>query len=647
MIKAFICSILILLMIQAAFCGDKLFTGSRSTNWDNPNNWYPPGIPGPGDHVVIPFSAPLCNIPGKNITAASLTNSGNVRCAGTQITTEAFVNTGSIYSDSKLIIVAPKGETLSFDNNGTIEAPNGILAIGVNNQFTGIVENDGTISGKEVFINAQALVNGMSTGDITGDIINIQLNGEFFNHVWGRILGNNYDDYNGGSIFIMVGDNFNNYGTIAGGWSRYAKGGSVEIFVGNQLTNWSAASIKSGDGSRDGHVLINSRVFEDEGILRGGYFPERSKALVDTASLGNVTIIADSMKIEHPDSVLAADTLRFVSRSIIINDLIERPHIFGENGIYFYNLPGGFVDFSGIFAEFPIICQYDYIYIFSNNIIPPGAGLGSIMIPGPLTFAADTGVVIGSVTWGYYTGLAGERDSFLVEMQNLTPSPRALFYGITSKRGWVTPIAGSTAPKPFQSGQNVWVRYTVPEGTPLNVIDTVVTVLGINPDFAETVFSYLSVFLTPDDREALTYEIFAGWQMLSFPFVDTLRLPDCYPTAFLPAWSFIPVISAYDWIVMSEPGTGFWLLFERDTTISFSGFNRLDTLSITLFPGWNMLGGTADNLPVAMLTDYPEVFESVIGWDAEARSYFIADFLTPGFCYWVFVEDTVEVRLPR
>ncbi|RKZ26895.1 hypothetical protein DRQ26_03795 [bacterium] len=142
------------------------------------------------------------------------------------------------------------------------------------------------------------------------------------------------------------------------------------------------------------------------------------------------------------------------------------------------------------------------------------------------------------------------------------------------------------------------------------------------------------------------FELHNGWNLLSSPLSDTFAVLDAFPYAIPPAWGFDIAEGGYYCIDSVRAGTGFWLFSPIDTIAALCGTSEVSTVIDTLFPGWNLIGGPATDVPVGSLTDYEEVLSPIYSFDPESDEYIVAEYIRPGYGYWVLASDTVEIVMP-
>jgi len=138
----------------------------------------------------------------------------------------------------------------------------------------------------------------------------------------------------------------------------------------------------------------------------------------------------------------------------------------------------------------------------------------------------------------------------------------------------------------------------------------------------------------------VTLELDAGWNMVSSPVIpeDPASASVLSDVGFyqLVTWSG----SSYVVATSFEVGRGYWLLVLQDTNLTVTGI-PLSEVSLTLSPGWSMVGGPYSAVQAS------EVFSSfyqMVSWSG--TSYTISSEFVPGMGYWVLVLEETQILLP-
>jgi len=132
-----------------------------------------------------------------------------------------------------------------------------------------------------------------------------------------------------------------------------------------------------------------------------------------------------------------------------------------------------------------------------------------------------------------------------------------------------------------------------------------------------------------------------GWNLVSLPLIVpdnrvTVLFPNSVSNAFCYDGSYKPSDTL-------EVGKGYWLKFAEAETISIVGtLSTWDTLS--LFPGWNMIGVIDYAVDINHLFTLPEgkLISGFYTYDS-GQYYQVTDSLLPGIGYWIKVSDSCSV----
>ncbi|MBN2541448.1 hypothetical protein JXI42_01125 [bacterium] len=588
--------------------------GGGDTDWNNSWNWSSWSVPGPNDDVRIPAGG-LVTLPSQ-VSVRNLINEGQISTFGAPamiVVSEDIYNFGYITIGGVFTVFCG----YSF-NNFSIVGADGIYIKAVdvgNSEDASILCHDSCgysliIEAKRDLANDGLIIGGSkSSGDISSESVYLKSDRI---HNDGEIRGGDgIDSVDGGNVFcrcrIMDNDSI-----IAGG-------------------------NPGGYRTKPGKVKILAKVFTGKKPIFSNIRSERK-----TDDFNNITIAADTILFQSEKVYMVADSIVFKGKTIIFDGL-PGGSIYGVSGLYFYTPAGGIIDFENNHVA-PTFSTPGENIIFCDSVIEPIEGLDYIMSYAPVINPAATGMADGDVMVLDEVSYTEETDTLVLSLFNLSMSPKVLNYSVTSSRGWLSPTTNVTPTlDPFEI-ESVIILFTIPDGTPFGLRDTITTVLTIAPDFTDTFYTYLTSLGERVEYDTIIYELSAGWNMLSFPFYDTINVLGSFPFALGSAWEYNSVTASYDEIESAPAGVGFWLLCPNDTTIFVEG-EKADTIDYAFEPGWHMISGPADTIPVEALTDLEAVWDDIFGYDPILRRYVIVDFLLPGFSYWVFIEDTVEFSL--
>ena len=99
------------LAISTLIAADFTWNGTVSSSWQEPANWSPAGIPGPGDNVTVPSGKRTIELSDNREVASFTFNGGELSGSGTLTATSTFTwNAGTLSGTGRLFI--PTGATL-------------------------------------------------------------------------------------------------------------------------------------------------------------------------------------------------------------------------------------------------------------------------------------------------------------------------------------------------------------------------------------------------------------------------------------------------------------------------------------------------------------------------------------------------------
>jgi len=104
----------------------------------------------------------------------------------------------------------------------------------------------------------------------------------------------------------------------------------------------------------------------------------------------------------------------------------------------------------------------------------------------------------------------------------------------------------------------------------------------------------------------------------------------------LVSWSGTGYYASDDFLA----GRGYWLLVLEDVNVTVSGI-PVESLDLTLSPGWSMVGGTLDEVQAA---DVFPGFYQLVTWTG--AGYTPATVFEPGRGYWALVLEETQIQLP-
>ena len=141
---------------------------------------------------------------------------------------------------------------------------------------------------------------------------------------------------------------------------------------------------------------------------------------------------------------------------------------------------------------------------------------------------------------------------------------------------------------------------------------------------------------------SVSVNVNAGWNMVGVPLAVTdNRKNTIFPTTIGVAYRY-DVDLGYQEDDSLDAGVGYWLKFPSAQSISINGL-RVDSLTINLFQGWNMVGGITADVPVNnLIQNPPNSIRVVYGFSNEYR---IADTMGYGKAYWIKCTADCQVTI--
>ncbi len=140
---------------------------------------------------------------------------------------------------------------------------------------------------------------------------------------------------------------------------------------------------------------------------------------------------------------------------------------------------------------------------------------------------------------------------------------------------------------------------------------------------------------SPAETPGGIYEVTTGyrerWNLVSLPVgVADPAVTAAFPGAVTPLYSFS---DGYVPDSTAVPGAGYWVRFAEPETVTFSG-EPIDRDTLSLAPGWNLIGSISVPVSVAGLVQIPEGHLTGMAFEFEG-GYQPADTIHPGRAYWI------------
>ena len=159
----------------------------------------------------------------------------------------------------------------------------------------------------------------------------------------------------------------------------------------------------------------------------------------------------------------------------------------------------------------------------------------------------------------------------------------------------------------------------------------------LNKSIHNNLYSITKHAIQSADADTVQMIVADGWNLISLPLMaPNARVNDIFPSAISNAFIYDGSYVSKDTL---QFGKGYWLKFATAETISVVG-TFLSCNTISLLPGWNMIGALSGPFdtsevttnPINILRSYYYCYNSVYG-------YIAVDSLLPGKGYWVKVSE--------
>jgi hypothetical protein len=133
-----------------------------------------------------------------------------------------------------------------------------------------------------------------------------------------------------------------------------------------------------------------------------------------------------------------------------------------------------------------------------------------------------------------------------------------------------------------------------------------------------------------------------GWNLLSLPLKQqNYAKTSIYPAAMSNAFAYQNGYISKDTL---ENGIGYWLKFGESSELYISGIpSYLDTVDVVA--GWNMVGSISDPVPITTIASDPPGIVTSNFFGYTAMGYVISDTITPGYGYWIKVNQDGKLIL--
>jgi M6 family metalloprotease-like protein len=141
--------------------------------------------------------------------------------------------------------------------------------------------------------------------------------------------------------------------------------------------------------------------------------------------------------------------------------------------------------------------------------------------------------------------------------------------------------------------------------------------------------------------------ISGGWQSVSIgAILSDYSATSVFPTAIGQVYAYVPG-QGYVVKTILENGPGYWAKFGSAQSLAHSGL-ILDSISIRVSRGWNLIGSISDKVPkLSICTEPPGIITSMYYYDGGYHYLTNSDSLKPGRGYWLNSTSNGNVLLLR
>lgn len=145
-----------------------------------------------------------------------------------------------------------------------------------------------------------------------------------------------------------------------------------------------------------------------------------------------------------------------------------------------------------------------------------------------------------------------------------------------------------------------------------------------------------------EGNEEVNVNILSGWNMISLPLeVLNSDYNFVYPDGVEGTlYGFDETYILTEYMV---PGNGYWLYFDEGTTSTVTG-SSINSVTISLEEGWNLIGGVSSIVPVSSIIDLDEIIVPGTFYEFNG-TYVNSTNLEPGKGYWVNIVSSGEITI--
>lgn len=140
--------------------------------------------------------------------------------------------------------------------------------------------------------------------------------------------------------------------------------------------------------------------------------------------------------------------------------------------------------------------------------------------------------------------------------------------------------------------------------------------------------------------------LFAGWNLVSIPVDEALPVDSVFADRVGDVWHWNPDSSEYESITMLQPGKGYFVLYDRDTLVSFAG-DPLVTYSHDVTTGWHAVGGIRGIVGTSAIgaISTADIETFIYRWDPLKQEYSSVTDISPGAGAFILVTSAGELNL--
>ena len=480
------CIITLTISASAQDPGTNTFTGAVNANWYEPGNWSEGHCPTYSDYVLIPEGKTVAiNTEGDRIDAKNITNNGTIKIEKTSFQSIASINAGNYFTNNGTI----EGDDIyltitgykNFDNRGTIKS-NDTVKIFSSGKATNLEAGKITGGSLEIFglkgiDNKGEMVSGNATDTKEAGHINLYAGGEEYEsgdiNNWGMIrLGNGGSNSRGGKAHITA----KNVNCFPG---SYLFGGMGAVFGGIIRINVRGKLVIAGESATGtGIPAVKNPANQTEFVNLDDYTYYKMT--------GDTIIFAGAITNTYGDYILArANVIKFEAAT-------GSNVLMAENGITLETPPGGTIDFSGLTTENSISTTSDSIFLYSDNIVPPAAGIGSISEQPVVPQAANDEQVDAELLCLGQKHATLTADTVIYNLQNTGTKEQSFSYSVSSELGSCTAEGSTPVLGPFESTILEVLLYR-PENVTTDTLDTLTLTVSGDNDFSTSLTTTVSI----------------------------------------------------------------------------------------------------------------------------------------------------------